>query len=327
MGYSGTVSQTTFETRRVIDRALGRCGIKPQEITAEMIDRANDNLYLILSTLPTEGMPLWCMQKVLLPLSEGLSALTLPVGTVDVVNAFYRTLSPLTGAVVNVPAGLSITFTSPSVVTTVGLSWSGTAVPVTIQCSSDGLTWTTVATDDQSADAGETTWIDLDGTTAKQYWQVLPTTGLLSLTSATWANTPQDIMMARLNRDQYQQLPNKTFPGRPLQYWFDRQVAQPIMRLWPVPDSSAAANLAVAWRHRHVMDVGTMTQELEVPQRWLEAIIAKLAAAMVVDTPEADPSRIGPLQALAQQASVAVWSEERDRSPIQFQPNIRVYTR
>jgi len=327
VAYSGTISQTTFDTRRVIDRAFGRCRLTPQRITGEMIDRARDSLYLILSSLPAEGMPLWCMQKVLIPLQEGLSGLLTPTGTVDVVNAFYRILQLVTGTETNFPAGLSISFSSSTVVTTIGLHWSASSVPVTVQSSSDGLTWTTVTTDDQTAAAGDWTWLDVDGATAKAYWQVIPSTGTFSLASASFGNSPTDIMMARLNRDQYQQLPNKTFTGRPLQYWLDRQVSQPVMHLWPVPDAAAAANLAVVYRHRHVMDVGSMTQQLEVPQRWLDAVISKLAAQLAIDTPEVDIQMAAVLQGLAQKASMAIWSEERDNSVIQFNPSIGVYTR
>lgn len=327
MAYSGTISQTAFDTRQVIDRAFGRCRLTPQRITGEMIARAQDNLYLLLSSLPNEGTPLWCVQKVLLPLSEGLSALTTPVGTLDVVNAMYRTLQTVTGTETNLPTGLSTTLQSATVITTVGLQWASSAVPVTVQSSSDGLIWTTVTTDDQTASAGAWTWIDLDGATSNQYWQVIPTTGTFNLTGARFGNTPSDILMARLNRDQYQQLPNKSFTGRPLQYWFDRQGSQPVLRLWPAPDAAAATNLAVVYRHRHVMDVGTMTQSIEVPARWLDAIIARLAAMLSIDTPEVDPQLMPVLTGLADRSMKLAWSEERDRSPIFIAANISPYTR
>jgi len=327
VAYSGTISQTNFDVRRIIDRAYGRCRLTPQRITGEMVDRARDNLYLLLSSLPAEGTPLWCVQKVLLPLSEGLSALQAPPGTVDVVNALYRTLMPVTGTETSLPAGLSISFSSPTVVTTVGLQWSATSVPVTVQSSSDGLTWTTVATDDQTAAAGEWTWLDVDGATAKAYWQVLPTSGALSLSDWTFGNNPSEIPMARLNRDQYQMLPNKTFTGRPLQFWLDRQAAEPVLRLWPVPDAAAAANLVVVYRHRHVMDVGSMTDTLEVPQRWFDAIVARLAAKLALDTPEVDMQIAVALQAMAQDSMLKIWNDERDRSNLSITANIGVYTR
>jgi hypothetical protein len=40
------------------------------------------------------------------------------------------------------------------------------------------------------------------------------------------------------------------------------------------------------------MDVGTMTQELEVPQRWYEAIVSMLAAKLALEFAEANPQMI-----------------------------------
>ena len=354
MASSGTVSQTTFNVRKVIDRAYGRCRIIPQKITAEMINRAQDNLYLMLSSLPAEGMPLWCMEKLLLPFKEGQSGLVLPVGTVDVVNAFYRSLTTVTGAGTSSPLGLTITFQSPTVVTTVGLKWVSSSVPVAVQYSDDGLTWVTLLTYYQAVSAGNWTWIDLDGATSRFNWRVIPTgsggvvltedsgtvlqedesailmetTETMSLSDWRFCNNPSEILMARLNRDQYQQMPNKTFTGRPLQYWLDRQVDRPVMRLWPAPDSGAQANLATVWRHRHIMDVGnSMTTSLDVPQRWVDAVIARLAGMLAIDSPEVDPSLIPMLQALSVKSSSDIWGEERDRSNSQFTANIGVYTR
>ena len=38
MAYSNTVSQTVFDTRRVIDNAVRRCKLTAQQITSEYID-------------------------------------------------------------------------------------------------------------------------------------------------------------------------------------------------------------------------------------------------------------------------------------------------
>lgn len=327
MTTSGTISETTFNNRQIIDRAFGRCKVKPQDITGEMIERANENLYLILSSLPNEGTPLWCVQKVLIPLTAGQAQLITPVGTIDLINAFYRMIQPVTGTEVDDPAGLSTTLDSPATVATVGLQWGGNSVPVAVQASDDGIAWTTLATDAQEAVDGQWTWIDVDGATAKSYWRVIPTTGTLDLDDWTFGSSPTDLQMSRLNRDQYQQLPNKSFTGRPLQYWFDRQFNRPVMHLWPVPDATAATNLIVAYRHRHVMDVGSMTQSIEVPQRWLNAIISRLAMNLALDTPEVNPQLIPMLTGLSKMHSDQAWMEERDRSPIYYQPNIGVYTR
>lgn len=56
MAYSGTISQTIFDTRRVIENAARRCKMPPQTLTAEHIDVANDQLYLMLSALANQGL-------------------------------------------------------------------------------------------------------------------------------------------------------------------------------------------------------------------------------------------------------------------------------
>ena len=62
MATSGTVSTTQFTTRQVIDHAYRRCRLGAQQITSEMIDIANDQLYLILANLANRGVQLWCIE-------------------------------------------------------------------------------------------------------------------------------------------------------------------------------------------------------------------------------------------------------------------------
>jgi predicted thioredoxin/glutaredoxin len=70
-----------------------------------------------------------------------------------------------------------------------------------------------------------------------------------------------------------------------------------------------------------------MTQQVEVPQRWYEAIVAMLASKLALEIAEVETSLI-PL--LDQKANVALYTaqaEERDNSPMMMAPNIAVYTR
>jgi hypothetical protein len=133
--------------------------------------------------------------------------------------------------------------------------------------------------------------------------------------------------MARLNRDDYVNLPNKMFAGRPLQFWCNRQLDNPIMYLWPVPSDQFITAQAVVWVKRYIMDVGTMTQEIEVPQRWYDAMVYVLAAKLAEETPTVDPQMIAILDQKAQRALLEAENEERDDSPIYLTPNIAVYTR
>jgi hypothetical protein len=201
-------------------------------------------------------------------------------------------------------------------------------VPLSLQRSDDGVTWTTIQTETPTASAGEWTWFDLDSSVATPYFRVLATSGTLGFSRIYLANTPTEIPIARLSRDDYTNLPNKSFQSnRPLQFWLDRQVTQPVMYLWPVPSNSAEEYQIVIWRQRYIMDVGSMTQEIEVPQRWYDAIVSMLAAKLAMEYIEVDAQMIPMLDAKAKEALYFAQQEERDNSPMMILPNISMYTR
>ena len=328
MAYSGTVSQTTFDTRRVIEHAARRCKLPAQSLSAEHVDIANDALYLLLSDLANQGAPLWCIQKTLYPLYEGVGLIPTIPGTVDILNSNLRSLQPVTGTNTDTSTARVVQFATPTPVTTVGVLWSAAAVPVEFARSDDGLTWSVIQTETPSAVAGEWTWYDLDSAIPASYFRVRATSGTLGFSQINLGTSPTEIPLARMNRDDFTNLPNKTFQSnRPLLYWLDRQSRSPVMNLWPLPNAAATTQQVVVWAHRHIMDVGTMTQELEVPQRWYETIVAMLASKLAMEFVEVDANLIPMLDAKAQQTLYQTQQEERDNSPINIAPSISAYTR
>ena len=328
MAFSNTVSQTNFNTRRVIDNAIRRCKLTAQQITAEHIDIANDQLYLFLSDLANQGAPLWCIEKQIYPLYDGVGDITMTDGTVDILNSNFRTLQEVTGTNVDTSTSRTVSFTTDIFVANVGVYWTAAAVPIALERSDDNVTWVTIQTETPTATAGQWTWYDLDSSVAAQYFRVRATSGTLSFSQIYLANTPTEIPLARMNRDDYTNLPNKAFQSnRPLQFWFDRQVNNPIMHMWPVPNEAATVCQIVVWRQRYIMDVGTMTQDVEVPQRWLEAIVSGLAAKMALELVEVDVNLIPILDQKAAISLNIAQMEERDNSPMMIAPNISPYTR
>jgi hypothetical protein len=328
MAYSNTVSQTVFDTRKVMENAFRRCRVRPEMITAEYVSVANDQLYLLLSDLANMGAPLWCIEKQILPLYDGVGYITLDTKVVDILNSNLRQLQSVTGTNTTTATTHTIDFGGATFVTTVGVKWSAAAVPIALERSVDGIVWTTIQTETPTAVAGEWTWYDLASSVATEFFRVRATSGNLNFLDIYTGNTPTEIPLARMNRDDYTNLPNKSFQSnRPLQFWYDRLIPNPVMRLWPVPNSGAITSQIVLWVQRYIMDVGTMTQQVEVPQRWYEAIVAMLASKLALEIAEVDTSLI-PL--LDQKANVALYTaqaEERDNSPMMMAPNIAVYTR
>jgi hypothetical protein len=327
---SGTVSTTVFNTRKVIDHAYRRCRIPPEGISSEQISFALDTLYLILSMLANRGLQLWCIESYLMPLYQAQGLMTLPNGIVDILNTNLRTVEVLNSTTTNTTTSTTYqtNFPSATQVTTVGIEWSGASTAYALETSSDGATWLTVATQaNPSVTAGMVTWVDIQGTLATLYFRVRATTGTLNQTQVILANMPNEIPMARLNRDDYVNLPNKAFQGRPLQFWVDRLLNAPVLYLWPVPSAQFVTAQVVVWVKRYIMDVGTMTQEIEIPQRWYDAIVYVLASRLAEETPTVDPQMIAILDQKAQRSLLEAENEERDDSPIYLTPNIAVYTR
>lgn len=325
MAYSGNISGGTTNALKVIDHAFRRCRLPAQAITAEMHDYALDNLRFMLNELANIKTPSWCIEKLILPMYENQPIVTLPVGTVEVLNLNYRVLQLLSGASVTTANSYTVNFTTKTVVNTVGIKWSAAAVPVTFQVSNNGISWTTVGTSSATAAAGDITWTDISGALAYTYFRVTAASPL-NFSLITLGNLPQEIPLGQLNRDSYVNQSNKVFPGRPSNYYFQRDLPEPIVNLWPAPFSASEAAQLVLWRHRQIMDTENLRQDVEIPARWQEAIIDGLAARVAAETPQVDPQIMAVREQKAAMSMQRAWDGDNDGSPIQINPGIRAYT-
>jgi hypothetical protein len=326
MAYSGSISGTTFNALKVVDHAFRRCRLPAQAITSEMHSYALDSLYLLLSDLANIKTPSWCIQKMILPMYQNQPIVTLPAGTVEVLNLNYRTLQLLSGATVTTSTSYTVSFTTTTTVNTIGVKWAAAAVPLTFQVSNDGLTWTTVGSQVTAASAGEITWTDIDVALPYSYFRFTSTSPIF-YEEVTLGNLPQEIPLGQLNRDSYVNQSNKVFPGRPSNYYFQRDLPEPVVYLWPAPFSAAEQAQLVLWRHRQIMDTENLQQEVEVPQRWLEAIIDGLAARVAAETPQVDPQIMAVREQKAAMSLQRAWDGDNDGSPIQINPGIGAYTK
>lgn len=354
MAVSGTVSTTNFNTNRVIDHAFRRCRLPAQAITSEKQQIARDLLYLLLSDLANQGIQLWTIEKLILPMNYSVMKVAMPNGTIDVMNTNFRTLQrqggdytdseglinqdnyPFDGDLTTslqqtLPNGwIQINFLSANRITNVGVNMLvGGTYHIVFEISNDGINWVT------ALDPGITTynahvfqWYDIDGAQDAIYMRMRETGGNILNVAEFYAGAlPSEIPMARLNQDDYTNLPNKQFLGRPLQFWYDRQRDTQYITLWPIPNQAAVFSQIVTWRRRYIMDVGSLTQNVDVPQRWYNTIVYMLAYQLALETPEVDPSLVPTLKSLADEAFAITAAEERDNSPMKMAPNISVYTR
>ena len=352
MSTSGTVGQTVITVQNLIDSGARRAGKLAEELTSEQIAASKQSLYYLLSNLVNIGIQYWCINKVIVGLIPDQQNYYLPVGTVDVLNANYRTLTAVTtgaysssGVTLNAfngigdatclltsntgYIGISNGSGNPVMITTIGMlpAVSG-SVTVDIQYSVDGSTWTTLYSPGATTWAAGT-WIyyDLQPTVTQPYWRIKQSSGVnMGFYQVVFGTMPLAINMSRMNRDDYSSLPNRSFTAlRPLQYWFNRTIPQPNMELWPVPNSIQPQ--LELWVSRQVEDVGSLYGEIEIPQRWYLAIQNMLAHQMAMELPSVEPGRITYCEQQAEKYWAMAEQEERDKSPIYYAPNISYYTR
>ncbi len=327
MAVSGTISTTTFNTLKVIDSAFRRCRLNAQAITSEMHSYAKDALYLFLSDIVNPKPPSWCVERQIYALYAGQPVVTLDTGTVEVLNVNLRTPLQLTpSSSTSTSTAYTADFTTANSVNTVGIKWSGASVAVTFQVSDDNATWTTVGTQSTSVSAGAWTWTDIVPASAARYFRVTSTDPMVT-SEFFLGGTMQEIPMGVLNRDTYVAQSNRVFQGRPTTFWYQRARVNPLLNLWPAPDLNAEHSQMIIWRSRHIMDVGTLAQEVEVPQRWLEAIVAGLAAKVALETPAVDAALIPMLDTKAAMALQTARDGDNSGAPTYIQPYISCYTR
>ena len=357
MAYSGTVGTTVIQVQTLIDHGARRCGKLAEELTSEQLLSARESLYFLLSNLINIGIQYWAIDKKVYGLQANKYIYQLPLGGNDVLQALYRRMNRptpnITGGYASSAGGIVenafdgnvltvCTQTSPNGNISVDY---GTDDPVYIgsigvlpgvtgtfnavfEYSIDGITWQTLLAPGQTAWVnGEWIWYDVEVGQTVQYYRIRETGGnTLVLRELYFGNNSTEITMARLNRDDYTNLPNKNFTAnQPFQFWFNRTIPQSEIYLWPVP-SDTFVQMTV-WYSRQIMDVGDLYGELEVPQRWFEAVVFMLAHRMSLELPAVDVARIQYLEGQADKYLSLAEAEERDKSPIYFAPNISVYTR
>ena len=351
MATSGTTSTTVFRTNKVIDQAYRRAGVVPQKITAELIESAKNSLFTYLSGLANLGIPLWSIESILVPMYAGKQTVPMPVGVADVLNANLRmvqrlsgTASASTGTAENAfdsdlatactqsaPDGyIQLQLASATRASVFGLMTNASGTwNYTLQGSDDGVTWTTFYTAVNEVEVdGVWLWWDVEGLIEYAYYRIQASGGTtLDVTELVFANTPQEVPVALINRDDYYNLPDKTFLGRPTQYWLDKQRVQQNMILWPAPAEEFTFSQLRVQVQNYLQDIGGISQELDIPQRWYEHIIWKLSSIVVYETPDADISRAPALERNAADTHRTAWGGESDNAPSKLVPRIRPYTR
>jgi hypothetical protein len=129
------------------------------------------------------------------------------------------------------------------------------------------------------------------------------------------SGTPLDYTVSRIGVGDYATLPNKNSTGRPLQIYVDRQNS-PTFTLWPVPDLPYTI---IYWTMRRIEDATNATDVMDMPVRFVPALVAGLAFQLAMKRPEA-AARAPMLKAEYMEQFQLAADEDRGREPARFVP-------
>lgn len=136
-------------------------------------------------------------------------------------------------------------------------------------------------------------------------------------TGAGDSATQSDLTITRVSSSTYSSIPNKLASGRPIQMWVQR-IDPPQVTVWPVPDSSASYQL-VYWRMRRIEDAGGGVNTMDVPFRFLPALVAGLAYYLSMKIPGA-LERMQILKGQYDEAWQLASDEDREKASIRLVP-------
>lgn len=312
MTTSGLYASLTIPVEPLIREAFERMGI-PGELTEyQKLDAAVRSLNLMLKEWMTRGVNLWTLQTALMPLVPRQGTYPLPPQVNDITQVNLRTSFRQLGgtAASNKPteegAGSENAFDgkpqtactqtqangtisydfgngNTQVITLVGIQNNDATQQYTLTISGAQGTASSVPLltlplqtyPVNPQGLGLIQWFEIPTPGAYQIYSVTETGDAILNIQEIYFNTMiRDTPLSAVSRSEYLSYPLPTQVGRPSVYYLDRQIT-PQLFLWPTPSSSYTC---LVYAYEQMMeDVGTVTNTMQIPARFYEALIWGLA--------------------------------------------------
>ncbi len=138
-------------------------------------------------------------------------------------------------------------------------------------------------------------------------------------TGAGAAATQFDLSITRISMPTYATIPNKLQQARPIQVVVNRLAPTPSITVWPVPDT-AQAYVFVYWRLRRIQDAGGGVNTMDVPFRFVPALVSGLSYYLAMKLPNVSSERMMALKAQYDEAWELASTEDREKASDRFVP-------
>ena len=136
---------------------------------------------------------------------------------------------------------------------------------------------------------------------------------VVRFTNGSGTSSQTDLTLDRVSREYYQNIPNKLTPGRPVQYFVDRQIT-PILYLWPIPNQEYYIVMNKLVR---MDDAAAGANTLAIPFRFYPCLAAGLAYYLSL---KKAPERTQMLRASYEEEFERAAGEDRDRAGLKLTP-------
>jgi hypothetical protein len=309
-----TSNSYVFGTNTQIDEffreAFERIGIISNKLTYPMINSAVMSANLALSEWMGKGPNSWMRKRQLITLYQAQPTYQLPTNITQVVDVIaiqpQRLNSGGTAYSSAVAAGAPSNVFDPNI--SVGCTLAAAdgyisydygvgktnsifyvgiqplennqIYKIAVDYSFDNLNWITIYNGQtQTYNSNQIGWIVISNALNARAWRIRETNGatlgIQQLYFAQPINNGQgDRALMALSYTQWMQVSNKMTQSQPSGYFFDTQI-QPTITLWPVPNQNYTGLLYTAYFYPQ--DVTNLFNEFDLPQRYLEALVAELA--------------------------------------------------
>lgn len=353
MSLSGNSDLRSYTALSMLERALRQAGVKPAQFTSEIVDIALDVFNAMLDEMMNLGSRLWARDLVMVPLYNNRSACPTPLDTSLIIDVQQRSLmrpTPLlvstdmggtaalafdgdlsTACIQVTPGGIiSATYTPPGIeVSVYGVNFAqGGAVAWMIEYTIDGVNWVAIDAVSTTVGAGEWVWRQIDGSPNNGVgWRMRSVSPvILAVNELYFGNTPTDIPIGVMTKDDWDSIPDKNTPGSPWTWFQDRVLPSPVLYVWPRPNDQAKFLTLLCRRWRLLNQVTDLQQTLDISPRWNEALTSSLARRLCKELPEADMKRFEMLKSEEATDLQLAIGEERDPAPMRYNPGLEVYS-
>jgi len=286
-------------------------GAEGEAISGDRMDACSRRLNMMVKAWMANGAKLWAMRQATLFLTVGTASYSLGATGTHCTDTYVQTTLSTAEATSSTSLGLTA-FAGMSASDNIGIVLDDGTIHWTTISGAPGST-TTIATGLASAAAA--------GNVVFTYTSKINRPQRIDTESAYWrSSATQDTPVKIISRSEYAQLSNKTSEGKIVQAFYDPQLTNGTLYVWPTPDSSS--DVLRFWYERILEDFDAAANTPDFPIEWAEALTYGLADRLAPSAGVSLQERAY-FKQLADEKLAICMGYDRENASTFFQPDLR----